>query len=81
MANKNGGPAFPRWGMDEKGNLVDCHGMTLRDWFAGQALCGLMATPSGTRPAANWAQEAYWIADAMMKARNAAMLAAEEPSA
>lgn len=40
MSNQpNGGPAFPVPGVT--GNL--CRGMTLRDYFAGQALAGIMA--------------------------------------
>lgn len=41
-------------------------GMTLRDWFAGQALNGLLATKKGTGPAA---VAAYGAADAMLEAR------------
>lgn len=40
--------------------------MNLRDWFAGQALVGMMAIPAKFQ----WkAQEAYAIADAMLAAR------------
>lgn len=35
---KDGGPAFP---VDSSG----ISGMSLRDWFAGQALAGIMANP------------------------------------
>ena len=49
-------------------------GMDLRDWFAGQALTGLLASPdahlnAGTDKVA--AENAYQIADAMMEARKA----------
>lgn len=39
----NGGPAFPLLG---EGPNAPCfnEGMTLRDWFAGQALAGLVAS-------------------------------------
>jgi hypothetical protein len=61
----DGGPAFPRHGYNSN------DGMTLRDWFAGQALQGLLAcgeahdehTDSVTAGAA------YKMADAMLKAR------------
>ena len=40
----DGGPAFPFWdAMAEGANP----GMTLRDWFAGQALSGELASQSG----------------------------------
>jgi hypothetical protein len=45
-------------------------GMTLRDWFAGQALVGLYANP-GTMDLSSGmiAATAYSMADAMMKER------------
>jgi hypothetical protein len=47
------------------------HGMTLRDWFAGQALMGLLAGRSDgvsfTPEAA--AASAHFVADAMMAER------------
>jgi hypothetical protein len=60
----DGGPAFPN---------NDAHGcayagMTLRDWFAGQALAGLLANGG----AVSWegdATNAYTVADAMIEAR------------
>ncbi len=50
-------------------------GMELRDWFAGQALAGLLATgrdyrnQSGTQGWAWHAEASYSMADAMLKAR------------
>lgn len=54
-------------------------GMSLRDWFAGQALTGLLAEPQaedgepglglGRNYAANAAKAAYRMADAMLAAR------------
>jgi hypothetical protein len=73
MSNKNdGGPAFP-CGYHPEGNSADQQGMTLRDWFAGQALAGLCASTThddspGTALLATWA---YQQADAMLKARDA----------
>jgi hypothetical protein len=62
---KTGGPAFPI-------SLPGCgdngaSGMTLRDWFAGQALAGLQLRVQGAENAADWA---YLIADAMLKRRS-----------
>ena len=75
----NGGPAFPHDGRDNgpgniKGRPHD--GMTLRDWFAGQALAGISGMTEsdgssflhspGMKAAARWA---YSFADAMLEAR------------
>lgn len=39
----DGGPAFPFTPTDRSGQIGPAHpGMSLRDWFAGQALAGLM---------------------------------------
>jgi hypothetical protein len=69
----DGGPAFPQndlsgYGMGpaERNN----GGMSLRDWFAGQALAGIMAGVG----ASTWegdAANAYKVADAMLAARAA----------
>ncbi len=68
-------PAFPYSG-DAYANDT---GMTLRDWFAGQALAGRMARNSIY---SNWddaASDAYEMADAMLRARlPAAAVAAVE---
>lgn len=46
-------------------------GMSLRDWFAGQALSGLIASEAGGEPYKNeWAAErAYLLSDAMLSER------------
>lgn len=56
-----GGPAF----------LVDdCCGMTLRDWFAGQALAGMQASVTEDWPDPEIvAEKAYQCADAMLEER------------
>lgn len=49
-------------------------GMTLRDWFAGQALCGMMANPDrvgNNIKFIGWAEQAFFYADAMLAARSA----------
>ncbi|MDX0180881.1 hypothetical protein GOC16_08455 [Sinorhizobium meliloti] len=66
MSKNNGGPAFPvMWEFAENET-----GMSLRDWFAGQALAGLYASHDGSTRE-NMAAEAYDIADAMIEARKA----------
>ena len=62
-------PAFPA-GWPEAG-YEPHYGMILRDWFAGQALVGMLASEAGIPPYANsWAAErAYQMADAMLAAR------------
>lgn len=75
MADKieDGGPAFPSL-LDEGAKYVE--GMSLRDWFAGQALASAWnAFDKGyfesDDPANDIAKAAYQQADAMLKARNA----------
>lgn len=67
-AHDDGGPAFPRLSDTRSGEFP---GMTLRDWFAGQALVGMMAYRSAGGPviAALHASAAYEIADAMLAER------------
>lgn len=62
----DGGPAFPS---PQCGDWSPEYGMSLRDWFAGQALAGMMASDDGSTPE-NVAAEAYEIADAMLAARS-----------
>lgn len=69
----NGGAAFP----SPTGNLAQDGGLTVRDWFAGQALAGIL--PAGdkhgggcafTETEPEWiAEKAYAQADAMMARR------------
>lgn len=81
--NKSGGPAFPHaivqfYGGEEDRTPFD--GMTLRDWFAGQALTGIIANPDISKAATKnklnvedfrrqAAEAAYAEADVMLKAR------------
>lgn len=63
MTSKNGSQAFPyntAWGTP---------GMTLRDWFAGQALSRL-AVMNASWPANVVPEYCYRIADAMIAARD-----------
>jgi len=71
---KDGGPAFPnRPSSGNFGYAVD--GMSLRDYFAGQSLVGMLANQETHLQGANvpscyaFAEQAYGFADAMLKAR------------
>lgn len=70
MATNDGGPAFPFEGGE--GRAAPFPGMSLRDWFAGMAMQGILA---GTEPETPWPSNAnitswsYDYADAMLKAR------------
>lgn len=76
----NGGPAFPS---DERiygseGTVmqkIEHRGMSLRDWFAGQALAGIMACDpalaDGKYEPNIVARSCFELANAMLKAREA----------
>jgi hypothetical protein len=76
MSNKEtGGPAFPVH--PDMAAQLGCvpsssdAGMSLRDYFAAKAMQGITSTLSGTAPVLYdaIADDAYEIADAMLKAR------------
>jgi hypothetical protein len=77
MTNKpdDGGPAFPVTPpVDETGRTAVGYpypdtGMSLRDWFAGQALVSLPVRGGIVTPI-DVAADAYRIADAMLVERN-----------
>ena len=69
-------PAFPQHhGIQCDGPPTDWHGMTLRDWFAGQAMAAIIAKipfqefPADWLPYEKTAIGAYDYADAMLEAR------------
>jgi hypothetical protein len=65
----NGGPACPIEGDAAFGGRFTKHpGMSLRDWFAGQALAGLTTLDADCGPL-GVARDAYAHADAMLVAR------------
>lgn len=67
-ATKDGGPAFPVPVAQPYGDgWMASGGMTLRDWFAGQAL--EKAARGSKFTAEEIATRAYYIADAMLAAR------------
>lgn len=68
MSNNTGGPAFPAHHFDlAEGE----HGMTLRDYFAAQAMHALLVSLEAGKEqqAALIPRTAYDIADVMLKAR------------
>lgn len=76
-AINNGGPAFPvplNEGQSWQG-MAPCDGMTLRDYFAASSVTGLLANPAADPVEQvhfdNIARDAYRMADAMLRAREA----------
>ena len=78
MTKKDGGPAFPNRG-DNSDKWPYYDGMTLRDWFAGQALACLATWSINTDPEnptmvnpinEELAKECYATADAMLAERD-----------
>ncbi len=60
-------PAFPSVCLNDPCHEASVPGMTLRDWFAGQALKECIAQYQGTEDAA---EVAYNYADAMLAQRS-----------
>lgn len=70
MSQSENPSAFPSVCMNDPGHPASAPGMSLRDWFAGQALVGFIASPALASLAANEiAADAYALADAMLAAR------------
>lgn len=73
MATEDGGSAFPIAATEKRSGSVTVRspgskGLSKRDWFAGQALVGVMKErPEAT--ADEIASSAYGIADAMLRHR------------
>ena len=73
-AKDDGGPAFP-FAVPVGDGLGIQHGMSLRDWFAGQALAGLLSkgdyhSASSVQSVTYTAACCYLMADAMLAARS-----------
>ena len=65
----DGGAAFPCHTNPLPGKLANApQGMSLRDWFAGQALAGMLDRAYGI-PVNVIAKRSYEMADAMLAAR------------
>lgn len=64
--------AFPHLVPHNPDFAYSATGMTQRDWFAGQALMGLLAgrQPNNAYPAEHIAEISYDMADAMLAARS-----------
>ena len=77
MTTDKNPPAFPAQMLSVDGDttVTDCYsGMSLRDWFAGQALDEMIYGPNtcdaGAGEAERIAKMCYVIADAMLEARS-----------
>ncbi len=64
MNTNDGSPAFPVF-VTVKDDFfsTDAKGMTLRQWFAGQALAGIMANPANIGTHKDDVKLAYEVAD------------------
>lgn len=65
----DGGPAFPSVVTDTDGGKVNLWGMSLRDWLAGMALQGILASGEVGGLAHDVAAVSYKYADAVIEAR------------
>ncbi len=67
----DGGPAWPWYPDLSNGDIVQpaYSGMTLRDWFAGQALAGLLAAADLGNSPHDLSCACFSVADAMLAAR------------
>ena len=75
MSTKSdGGPAFPLnpdTNFSHKGEIYkEASGMSMRDWFAGMAMQGLLSNSDGWQGMGGAEKRAYEIADDMLKERS-----------
>jgi hypothetical protein len=63
----HGGPSFPQ--LAPNSLHLNAAGMTLRDWFAGQALAGMAGGIKTEANARDIGVASYVLADRMMEAR------------
>ncbi|MCO5092098.1 hypothetical protein [Bosea sp. (in: a-proteobacteria)] len=71
---EDGGPAFPMLGnVAHNSDWLTEPGMSLRDWFAGQAMSRLLDTCRGDNFGVEFvdhvAEHSYRVSDAMLRAR------------
>lgn len=74
MSTNDGGPAFPDPGRAQSAkqrNVLTDVGMSLRDYFAAAAIHGIVANRDWDGNFADYATDAYAIADHMLAAREA----------
>lgn len=65
----DGGPAFPLINEHTHPTTIN-NGMTLRDYFAGQALAGILVSRKFTEASTkDIVENAFWYADAMLDER------------
>lgn len=71
MGKDTGGPAFPGLDYIAQDGKKNPEGMTLRDYFAGKAMQGLLSDPDWRQDTTfeDTAYVAYEQADAMLRAR------------
>lgn len=75
MEKNDGGPAFPHidYEVEDQGcgpiTKRGAGGMSLRDWFAGMALQGMLANSGNMGTNADCVIAAYHVADMMIKKR------------
>jgi len=66
----DGGQAFPCQEFDEDGTPAEFHeGLSALDWFAGQALAGLLSVPPSQRSDNGIVADAYKYAAMMVRHR------------
>jgi hypothetical protein len=66
-----GGPAFPVLKHHDNGHIAQvAYGVTMRDYFAGQAMQGMLAGREAPLTPHEWATCAYALADAMLAERS-----------
>jgi hypothetical protein len=66
MIKDTGGPAFPA---PAGVSHITEQGMTLRDYFASKAMQAILSNPDYGDEDSSLAGAAYYVADAMLKAR------------